>query len=90
MGSSSNICHQLYAGSEPFSEPESSSIKNFILSTNSSKWISFVSIHSYGGFWLYNIDPLSAEFTQSKFINMVILIFCMLLEINYEKFFFDS
>jgi hypothetical protein len=72
MGSSSNMCHQLYAGSGPFSEAESSSIKNFILSKDSFKWISFVSIHSFGGFWLYNMDPLNKEFTQSKFISIVI------------------
>ena len=74
-GSSSNICHQLYAGSGPFSEAESLSIKNFILSKSSTKWISFISIHSYGGFWLYNMDPLNSEFTESKFIKIVIIKF---------------
>jgi hypothetical protein len=49
-GSSSNICNQLYAGAVPGSEPETDAIKNFILKQ---KWLSFVTLHSYGGFWLF-------------------------------------
>jgi hypothetical protein len=43
-GASLDMCTDIYAGSEPASEPETKAVQNFILS-KSPNWISFVSLH---------------------------------------------
>ena len=71
-GSSSNTCNEIYAGQAPFSELESKAIRNFLLSDKyASNWLSFLTLHSFGGFWLYNLDPTNPRFTESHFIKIV-------------------
>ena len=68
QGSSSNVCNQLYAGSAAGSEPETEAVKNFILKN---KWLSVVSLHSFGGFWLFT--PLKNDsIKRERFLKLVI------------------
>ncbi|CAH1961121.1 unnamed protein product [Acanthoscelides obtectus] len=51
-GSSKNPCTQIYAGTGPFSEPETAAIQRFIQGTKV-PWKAYVSFHSYGQYILY-------------------------------------
>ncbi|XP_017768607.1 PREDICTED: carboxypeptidase B-like [Nicrophorus vespilloides] len=51
-GSGRNPCQEIYAGTGPFSEPETAAIRTFITSTKA-KWRAYVSFHSYGQYILY-------------------------------------
>lgn len=51
-GNGRNPCQEIYGGTGPFSEPETASIKNFIIGQNAN-WKASVSFHSYGQFILY-------------------------------------
>ncbi|KAL1465084.1 hypothetical protein WDU94_004679 [Cyamophila willieti] len=52
VGSSKEQCQQIYAGSGPFSEPETQAVSKFILANNA-KMKAFVTFHSYGQYILY-------------------------------------
>ena len=62
------MCKIIYAGSEPSSEPETKAVINFIKSL-SNKLISYVSLHSYGGLWLFWNE--STSFDRLKFLDVV-------------------
>ncbi|KAF5296419.1 hypothetical protein FQR65_LT01406 [Abscondita terminalis] len=47
LGSSACPCHDVYAGAKPFSEPETASVRDYIIQHKSS-WKGFLSFHSYG------------------------------------------
>lgn len=48
-GASNCPCHEVYAGSAPFSEPESIAVKNYITVTEQKTlWKAFITFHSYG------------------------------------------
>ncbi|XP_031621115.1 carboxypeptidase B-like [Contarinia nasturtii] len=51
-GTSSNPCSEIYAGSGPFSEPESTAVKNFV-ETSEENFDAFLTFHSYGQWILY-------------------------------------
>lgn len=52
QGSSREPCSEIYAGSGPFSEPETKSMDDFMKST-AANFGGFISYHSYGEFILY-------------------------------------
>ncbi|GAB1860577.1 Carboxypeptidase B [Camponotus japonicus] len=51
-GTSKDICKDTYAGSKPFSEPESDAIRNFF-EISSANFKAFLTFHSYGQYILY-------------------------------------
>ncbi|KAG8225683.1 hypothetical protein J437_LFUL001715 [Ladona fulva] len=51
VGSSSNPCHENFAGDKPFSEPETAAIADFIMK-HSRRIKMFLSLHSYSQMWL--------------------------------------
>lgn len=51
-GSGKNPCQETYAGTAPFSEPETSALRNFIQGQNA-QWKASISYHSYGQYILY-------------------------------------
>ncbi|PNF39401.1 Carboxypeptidase B [Cryptotermes secundus] len=51
-GSSKEPCKEIYAGSRPFSEPESAAVSNFIQS-HAGSMKAYVSFHSYGQYILH-------------------------------------
>ena len=59
-------------GTKPASEPETKAVKDFILS-KSPYWLSFITIHSYGGLWLHHWENRT-ELTKKSFIRIVITI----------------
>ncbi|KAI5712610.1 hypothetical protein M8J75_009829 [Diaphorina citri] len=52
VGSSKEQCQQIYAGTGPFSEPETQAVSRFILANNANMK-AFVTFHSYGQYILY-------------------------------------
>ena len=52
VGASSNGCSQVFAGREPFSEPESQAVREAITRIGSSL-ISYVCVHAYSQLWMY-------------------------------------
>ncbi len=50
-GASANPCSEIYAGPHPSSESEVKAVMNYIMS-QSPRWLSYISLHSYGGIWL--------------------------------------
>ncbi|XP_059470334.1 carboxypeptidase B-like [Neocloeon triangulifer] len=51
VGSSINPCREIYAGSRPFSEPETKAVSDFILSHKDEIKV-YLTMHSYGQVWL--------------------------------------
>lgn len=51
-GTSQNPCSEVYAGSGPFSEPETRAVRDF-MSRSSANFKAFLSFHSYGQYILY-------------------------------------
>ncbi|XP_076649892.1 carboxypeptidase B [Halictus rubicundus] len=51
-GTSKDPCREIYAGSGPFSEPETSAIKNFF-EASAANFKAYLTFHSYGQFILY-------------------------------------
>ncbi|XP_022916952.1 carboxypeptidase B-like [Onthophagus taurus] len=51
-GSGKNPCQEIYAGSGPFSEPETAAVKKFISNTKAN-WKASISYHSYGQYILF-------------------------------------
>ena len=52
-GASSNPCSDIYAGPTPLSEPETSSVADFIMQENMDEsFVGFLTVHSYGQYWL--------------------------------------
>ena len=51
-GASSIPCSLLYGGSHPFSERESTVVRRIVEDTNID-FISYLSFHSYGQYWMY-------------------------------------
>lgn len=68
-GASDDICEEVYAGESPASEPEVRAIQDFIMSKKG-KWISYVTLHSYGGYWLHHWEN-NAGLTRSDYMNLV-------------------
>lgn len=68
LGSSPYIWAETYRGPEPFSEPETQAVRDFILSHNI---ITNLSFHSYGQMWLYpwGYKPLPTP-DHAKFVAM--------------------
>ena len=66
--SSSNKCKPIYAGNVADSELETKAVINFI-NSKLKNWISYISIHSYGGFWLYWNER--SKMKRSDFIDIV-------------------
>ncbi len=56
----------------PASEPEVEAIQNFIMSKKG-EWFSFVTIHSYGGYWLHHWEKNNPEFNKKQYIDLVTL-----------------
>ncbi|XP_043288591.1 carboxypeptidase B-like isoform X2 [Venturia canescens] len=52
LGTSNRTCREIYAGTGPFSEPETNAIKNFF-EASAADFKAFLSFHSYGQFILY-------------------------------------
>ncbi|KAJ3625123.1 hypothetical protein MTP99_018686 [Tenebrio molitor] len=52
-GASKNPCTETYGGSGPFSEPETSAVRNFIQGNSAANWKAYISFHSYGQYVLY-------------------------------------
>ncbi|XP_011630691.2 LOW QUALITY PROTEIN: carboxypeptidase B-like [Pogonomyrmex barbatus] len=51
-GTSRNMCHETYAGTKAFSEPESDAIRNFF-EASLANFKAYLSFHSYGQYILY-------------------------------------
>ncbi|XP_076679450.1 carboxypeptidase B isoform X2 [Andrena cerasifolii] len=52
MGTSKDPCREIYAGSGPFSEPETNAIRNFF-EASAANFKAYLTFHSYGQFILY-------------------------------------
>ncbi|CAK9812749.1 Carboxypeptidase B [Anthophora plagiata] len=52
MGTSKDPCREIYAGSGPFSEPETNAIKNFF-EASAANFKAYLTFHSYGQYILY-------------------------------------
>ena len=52
VGGSTNVCSDVYSGSQPFSEKESQAVETFILN-NRQNMMAYLTYHSYGQMWLY-------------------------------------
>ncbi|EAT48325.1 AAEL000653-PA [Aedes aegypti] len=52
QGSSKQPCSEIYAGSGPFSEPETKAVSNF-MQNSAANWKGFLTFHSYGQYILY-------------------------------------
>ncbi|XP_015433604.1 PREDICTED: carboxypeptidase B-like [Dufourea novaeangliae] len=52
LGTSKDPCREIYAGSGPFSEPETNAIKNFF-EASAANFKAYLTFHSYGQFILY-------------------------------------
>jgi len=67
-GTSTDKCSEIYKGPSAFSEPETQAIRDFILNTNAN-WIAYITIHSYGQYWLTPWGYTSAfptDYTELK------------------------
>jgi len=54
-GTSMNPCSDIYGGPEAFSEPETNAIRSFLTNISTQTQIkAYVSLHSYGQYWLYS------------------------------------
>ncbi len=51
-GAGFNPCSLIYAGSTPFSEPETKAIKEFVEGNPSINWTFYLSLHSFGQKWM--------------------------------------
>ncbi|ELT88949.1 hypothetical protein CAPTEDRAFT_180996 [Capitella teleta] len=51
LGTSANPCSENYHGLQPFSEPETQAISQFVLSLGD-RLLVYLSLHSYGQYWL--------------------------------------
>lgn len=71
VGSSNDTCEEIYAGSKPGSEPETRAVQDFILAKQG-QWISFVTIHSFGGYWLHHWEMNNSDLNSQEYINLVI------------------
>ncbi|KAJ8684202.1 hypothetical protein QAD02_019994, partial [Eretmocerus hayati] len=52
VGASSDPCSEIYAGSAPFSEPETAALRDFILARKG-QIKAYVTLHSYGNYFLH-------------------------------------
>lgn len=66
-----NVCEEVYAGEKESSEPESKAIQQFVMSKKS-RWLSFISIHSYGALWLHHWEKNHPSLTKNTFVKIVI------------------
>lgn len=64
------MCSDIYAGSSPGSEPEIQAIQNFILSKKTS-WLSFITLHSYGSYWLHHWEKNDPSMTKLNYMKIV-------------------
>ncbi len=69
-GSSANPCSEVYSGQYAGSEPETKALTEYIMS-KSKRWISYISLHSYGGVWLSPYS-YSKHHMQENFEDTVI------------------
>uniref|UniRef100_A0A915Q010 ShKT domain-containing protein n=1 Tax=Setaria digitata TaxID=48799 RepID=A0A915Q010_9BILA len=54
IGSSSDVCSEVYHGSRPFSEPETRAIRDKLLSAEmSGKVDAFITLHTYSQMWIH-------------------------------------
>ena len=51
VGASDFPCSQIFAGSRPFSEPETKNVADF-LEANKEQFLVYLSFHSYGQYWM--------------------------------------
>ena len=89
VGASSWPCSYTFAGDEPFSEQETRAVRDFLL-TYRGRWQAFVTIHSYGQYWMspwgytkelpddYQ-DLVSATTLSVKYIIIIIIIIIIIL-----------
>lgn len=68
-GSSDDNCSYIFAGEEPASEPETKAIQDFILKRKG-QWLSFITIHSYGGYWLHHWEN-KQDLKKDHYIELV-------------------
>lgn len=52
VGGSTNVCSDVYSGSQAFSEKESQAVETFIMA-NRQNMMAYLTYHSYGQMWLY-------------------------------------
>lgn len=65
LGSTANICSEMYRGSEPFSEPESRAIRDLIVGWPNIR-VSY-NLHAFGN---YAITPMSWENLDNRYLKM--------------------
>ena len=69
-GSSNDNCSYIYAGEKVSSEPETKAVQDFILGKKG-QWLSFITIHSYGGYWLHHWENNNAKLKKEHYIELV-------------------
>ncbi|XP_062567754.1 carboxypeptidase B-like [Saccostrea cucullata] len=52
VGGSTNVCSDVYSGTNAFSEKESTAVQTFLLNNNQNM-VAYLTYHSYGQMWLY-------------------------------------
>lgn len=70
QGTSSNACDDVYRGPSMFSEPETKSLSNFILSRNKTLK-AYITLHSYGQYWLVPYGHVSPTVYPSDYNELV-------------------
>lgn len=74
VGGSTNVCSDVYSGSQAFSEKESQAVETFIMN-NRQNMMAYLTYHSYGQMWLYPWGFTSSlpsdwqELVSSQFIQ---------------------
>ncbi|KAF5296619.1 hypothetical protein FQA39_LY12447 [Lamprigera yunnana] len=72
QGSSKYPCHDIYAGTGPFSEPETSAIRKYITETERhALWKAYLTFHSYGQYILYPWGYAAIDTDDHRELNNV-------------------
>lgn len=70
--SSGSPCTETYRGSVPYSEPEAAALKDFILNSVNVNWQAFITVHSYGQYfvspWGYT-SALPSDYQELKTLS---------------------
>ena len=73
-GASANPCSEIHAGPHAGSEPEVSAVMKYVMS-KSPRWVSYISLHSYGAIWLspfsYSKNHIQDNFEETCYKAMV-------------------
>jgi hypothetical protein len=78
-GASSSMCSDLYAGPDPFSEPCTKHVADYILDLNQDQSVlAYITIHSYSQMWL---TPYGYDYVYPENYDEVVHRMCIQLDL---------